>query len=57
MVLIIMVMIRMSTEGALADGFDEDGLDDDLCKWVGVHWPVWAAAFKRGPLCLISISL
>ena len=19
----------------------------DLCKWVGVHWPVWAAAFKR----------
>ena len=29
----------------------------DLCKWVGVHWPVWAAAFKRGPLCLISISL
>ena len=32
MVLIIMVMIRMSTEGALDDGFDDDGsdkLDDD----------------------------
>ena len=32
MFLIIMVMIRMSTEGALDDGFDDDGsdkLDDD----------------------------
>ena len=39
---------------ASSSDFEEAG---DLCKWSRVHWPVWAAAFKRGPLCLISISL